>query len=70
MEQKFTGKEKFTIEFTSEEWGLMTMGIRCLVGQMRLAASAVPKTKEKYEEVLKKSSAIVDKIATTMNIDI
>lgn len=69
---KLNGDEKFTIEFTSEEWGLLTLGLQQLVRTMHEAAVAKHDLKiyNYYTQILEKGNEMAQKIADTMGIEV
>lgn len=69
---EFTGNEKFAAEFTSEELGFFMLGLQTLVHTMQMAAfnSNDVKLYDHYKQTDEKASALVQKIADIMNIDL
>ena len=69
---KLNGDEKFTIEFTSEEWGLFALGLQQLVRTMHEAAVAKHDLKiyNHYIQILEKGNEMTQKIADTMGIKV
>lgn len=69
---KFNGDEKFTIEFTFEEWGIFTLGLQQLVRTMHETAVAKHDLKiyNHYIQILEKGNEMAQKIADTMGIEV
>ena len=69
---EFTGNEKFTAEFTSEELGYLALGLQTLVQSMQIAAfkSNDVETYDYYKQTQEKTDALAQKIADIMGIEL
>lgn len=71
MEQ-FTGKEEFTMTFTSEEWGMLVLGLQTLQQSMDVAAlkSGSLEVLNRAHQTREMSDKIAEKIAAGMGINL
>lgn len=69
---EFTGNEKFTAEFTSEELGLFALGLQTLVQTMQMAAfkSNDVEVYDHFKQTQEKTDALAQKIADIMGVDL